>query len=71
MCNTVWSKPRKCKCVGTVEETLAQLNKLANADISVYEKEIWNAAIEAAAKVCDTSKGYPTWNSEEIRKLKK
>lgn len=33
--------------------------------------DVWNEAIEAAAKVCDTSKGYPTWNSEEIRKLKK
>lgn len=38
---------------------------VGNEEVSVFEKEIWNAAIEAAAKVCDI-------NSEEnVRKLKK
>lgn len=36
-----------------------------------YEKEIWNAAIEEAAKLAQSSKGYPTPVSENIRKLKK
>lgn len=35
------------------------------------EVRIWNAAIEEAAKLAETSKGYPTEVSENIRKLKK
>jgi len=43
------------------EETIANMRYV----------EGWNAAIEAAAKIAETSKGYPTFKSEEIRKLKK
>lgn len=32
---------------------------------------IWNTAIEAAAKLAETSKGYPTTVSQNILKLKK
>ena len=41
----------KYECVGTEE--------------SVFEKEIWNRAIEEAAKVCDIN------SAENVRKLKK
>jgi len=41
-CNTVWASPGICRC-----DPL--LNKHETA-ISVYEREIWNAAIEAAMK---------------------
>jgi hypothetical protein len=34
-------------------------------------KAIWNEAIEAAAKLAETSKGYPTTVSENILRLKK
>lgn len=33
--------------------------------------DVWNAAIEQAAKIAETSKGYPTKVSESIRSLKK
>lgn len=35
------------------------------------EISVWNSAIEAAAKLAETSKGYPTSVSEKIRNLKK
>lgn len=38
---------------------------------SVFEKEIWNRAIEEAAKLAETSKGYPTSVSQNILRLKK
>lgn len=38
-------------------------------DENVYAKEIWNAAIEAAANEADNATGWST--PEEIRKLKK
>lgn len=38
---------------------------------SVFEKEVWNRAIEAAAKLAETSKGYPTTVSQNILRLKK
>lgn len=33
--------------------------------------EVWNAAIETAAKLAETSKGYPTTVSQNILRLKK
>lgn len=61
------------KC-GAFEENLfsrmeAQNNLLKGRDISILEKEIWNAVIEKAAKV-----GEKEWRlteiGNEIRKLK-
>ena len=60
---------------GAFEENLfsrmdAQNNLLKRRNISVLEKEIWNAAIEKAALICyDGGVGYPI-TAEQIRKLK-
>ncbi len=48
--------------VGKCECFCCELNKLQNED---SEKEIWNRAIEEAAKVCDIN------SAENVRKLKK
>lgn len=53
-CDTVWAAPGKCKCVDAEPKQF---------------KEIWNAAIEAAAQSIDNSSYWLDGN--EIRKLKK
>lgn len=50
-CDTVWCAPGKCRCVGISE--------------NVYEREVWNRAIEAAAEVAEIN------SAADIRKLKK
>jgi hypothetical protein len=49
--------------------TSMELNAKLKNDMSVFEREIWNAAIEAAAIEADNSTGWAT--PDEIRKLKK
>lgn len=61
-CNTVWAKPGVCNC-----DPLLKKHETA---INVYAKEIWNKAIETAAK-CAQSKGCMFSTTEAIRKLKK
>lgn len=56
--------PTKAKSVGMLDK-LEDTSKI----ISVYEKEIWNAAIEAAASSIDTIEMKPAAN--HIRSLKK
>lgn len=55
-CNTVWVEPGVCNC-----------NIVSYKNISVFEKEVWNAAIEAAANLM----GIATTEYYKIRKLKK
>lgn len=59
-------KPQNPKSVG---KPLPQefINKLIEID-NIYAKQIWNAAIDAAAKIHMFQDG---WISEEIRRLKK
>lgn len=63
--------------VGTFEQMSEQNRILKDSTISVFEKEIWNAAIEAAALKSTSAIGYETKSSLgshvacEIRKLKK
>lgn len=65
------------------QESLSDFDKakVGYDKISVFEKEIWNTAIEAAAKLCDKAYENATWSpayqrpakiiGEKIRKLKK
>jgi hypothetical protein len=70
-CDTEYAQTERCKCVGIdiSDANLGQTKKgyVVPAD-SVYTKEIWNAAIEAAANVSDA---YAFTVADEIRKLKK
>ena len=59
------------KSVDSVGISAEDEMKRACADPDYYNKQIWNAAIEAAALSVHTSKGYPTQYSDTIRKLNK
>jgi len=60
-CDTVWASPGKCRCVNINDpEFFKHTSKL----------DIWNAAIEAAAKLAEDQGDY-CYYVEQIRKLKK
>lgn len=50
-------------------DKMEQQNKLASKNLNVYEKEIWNAAIEAAAEYLERDNWITVPN--QIRELKK
>lgn len=47
------------------------LSAMQSKNINVYEKEIWNAAIETAAHWIEIANRNGADNAKEIRKLKK
>ena len=55
-CDTVWASSGRCRCDPLLAKHETALN--------VYAKEIWNAAIEAAANVSEIN------SAANIRKLK-
>lgn len=48
MCDTVWASPGKCKCEPLSDKPSVLFPNLKNTE--ELKKEVWNAAIEAAAK---------------------
>ncbi len=52
------------------ELTQDQIEKYVDSSLNVYGRIIWNAAIEAAAKVA-TELGGVSYVDDEIKKLKK
>lgn len=78
-CDTVWAAPGRCRCDPLLAKHETALN--------VYAKQIWNDAIEAAAKIasdydgdgmdggmdCHLGDAFQTRReiTEQIRKLKK
>ncbi len=65
----VCSKDQTMKTEKEVMDEKRRLNKLYEVDkANVYEKEIWNEAIEAALKIALDHSDYAAY---EIRKLKK
>lgn len=61
--------PQRYEVVGT-EDSLSG-TAINAAQSNVYAKEVWNEAIEAAAKHLDSVSDYPNYVGEQIRKLKK
>lgn len=63
-CDTVWAEPGVCNC-----DPLLLKHETA---ISVYEREVWNNAIEAAAILSDNNvKDSAIGFGDKIRELKK
>jgi len=57
-------------CPNCDQIALRQKDKTSElAEVNVYAKEVWNAAIEAAASL--TGQSYTKAQANEIRKLKK
>lgn len=54
-----------------IELTYQQIQDKIDNNQNPNVQEVWNAAVEAAAKLAESSKGYPTPISERIRELKK
>ncbi len=79
-CDTVWAVPGRCRCEPAKPiDDIVGMNKFDDFDrakvgydkMDAYDRNLWNAAIEAAALICyDGAVGYPV-TAVLIRKLKK
>lgn len=70
MCDTVYDRPHECVGKTNTKMTNFDRAKIGYDKISVFERRIWNEAIEAAALKADSISAF-SYVAAAIRSLKK